>query len=137
MNSSKQLDDIHSLIQSNDYASAKTKIAEARAAGNREALLSLFEATCVYEMGNDIETLRLLAEFLASSTNSTKRAYALFTVALCLENLGLNEQALEIFQKVPEGYQDLDKERSRAAQDLKQQKQALLLFAGIRSINRS
>lgn len=135
MNPSKHLDDIHSLIQSNDYESAKAKIAEARAAGNQEALLSLFEATCVYEMGNDIETLRLLAEFLASSTNSTKRTYALFTAALCLENLGLNEQALEILQKVPEGYQDLDKERARAAQDLKHQKQALLLFAGIRIIN--
>ena len=135
MNPSKHLDDIHSLIQSDDYASAKAKIVEARAAGNKEALLSLFEATCVYETGNDIETLRLLAEFLASSTNSAKRTYALFTAGLCLENLGLNEQALEMFQKVPDGYKDLDKERLRAAQDLKHQKQALLLFAGIRSNN--
>ena len=135
MNSSKHLDDIHSLIQSSDYASAKVKIAESRAAGHKEALLSLFEATCVYETGDDIETLRLLAEFLASSTNSVKRPYGLFTAAVCLENLGLNEQALELLQKVPEGYQDLHKERAQATKELKRQKQALLLFAGISSTN--
>lgn len=133
MNSSKHLDDIHLLIQSNDYAGAKTKIAESRAAGHKEALLSLFEATCTYETGDDIETLRLLAEYLASTTDSVKRPYALFTAAVCLENLGLNEQALELLQKISEGYQGLNRERAQATKELKRQKQALLLFAGIRN----
>jgi TolA-binding protein len=133
MNATKHLDDIHSLIQSEDYAKAKVQISEARSAGHREALLSLFEATCVYEEGDDIETLRLVAEFLASTTKSEKRPYALFTAAVCLENLGLNEQALELLQMVPETYQDLHKERVNATNDFKRQKQALLLFTGIRS----
>jgi len=132
MSATKHLDDIHSLIQSEDYTTARARITEARAAGHTEALLSLFEATCVYEMGDDIETLRLAAEFLASTTNSVKRPYALFTAAVCLENLGLNEQALELLQKVPESYQALHEERVQATKELKRQRQALLLFAGIR-----
>lgn len=132
MSANKHLDEIHSLIQSDDYVTARAQISEARAAGHKEALLSLFEATCVYEAGNDIETLRLLAEFLASSANSAKRQYALFTAAVCLENLGLNEQALELLQKIPESYPDLQKERTDATNGLKRQRRALLLFQGIR-----
>lgn len=95
-------------------------------------MLSLFEATCVYETGDNIETLRLLAEFLASSRNSDKRAYALFTAAVCLENLGLNEQADKLLENLPEAYPGLEKERTHVRKELNRQKQALLLLSGIK-----
>ncbi len=135
MNHPANLDDIHILIQSDDYATASARIAEARAAGHKEALLSLFEAICVYETGNDVETLRLIAEFLASTKSIEsieKRPYALFTAAVCLENLGLLEQAYELLAKVPESYPDIQKERAHIAEGIKHRKQALLLYSGIR-----
>lgn len=131
MDTTSTLDEIHALIQSDDYVKASARIAEARAAGRVEVLLTLFEALCMYESGDDVETLRLLAEFLPNSTNTKKRPYALFTAAVCLENLGLHEQALELLKKVPRSYPALKKELSHSKLALERQKQALHHFSAI------
>jgi tetratricopeptide (TPR) repeat protein len=128
-----RLDKIHFLIESDDYVTAKEKIAEARAAGDRDPLLTLFEAICVYEAGDDIEALRLLTNFLVNAESDEKRPYARFTAAVCLENLGLNEQALEILEDVPTSYPGLKKEIKQARKELKRQRQALEFFSEITS----
>src|SRR5687768_17375591 len=97
MEPSDSLDAIHKLIDGDDYVTAKDLIKEARAAGKTDPILSLFEALCVYESGNDVETLRLLGEFLLSAGRTRKRPYARFTAGVCLANLGLFQEAKELF----------------------------------------
>jgi len=133
MSASDALDEIHALIQADDYSAAATRIVEARATGHTDALISLFEAICVYEAGDDVETLRLIAEFLASSERPEKRPYALFTAALCLNNLGLIEQSLELLAKVPASYPDICEAQARSTKELKDQKQGLQFFSVIRN----
>jgi tetratricopeptide (TPR) repeat protein len=127
------LEEIHLLLESDDYATAKEKIAEARAAGEQNALLTLFEALCVYEAGDDFEALRLLTNFLVNAESDEKRPYARFTAAVCLENLGLNEQALEVLEGVPKSYPGLEKEIKQVRKELDRQRHALQLFSEILS----
>jgi hypothetical protein len=125
------LDAIHKLIDNDDYVAAKDLIKEARAAGKTDPILSLFEALCVYESGNDVETLRLIGEFLLSTGRTRKRPYARFTAAVCLGNLGLFQEEKELLAKVPDSYPGIKKERAFVERKLKLQKQARFLLRAI------
>ena len=131
MRKSKTLEEIRKLAESDDYKAALLRINEERAAGNTEAVLSLYEAICYYEAGDDVETLRLIDEFLASDKCKEKHPYALFTAAVSLENLGLYEQALELLDRLPKSYPDLKKERSQNMKEVKRQRKAMKIFSAI------
>jgi len=133
MKSTSTIDKIHALIDADDYLAAMSGIREARQAGCDDAILSLFEAICVYEVGEDNEALRLLAEFLGNSKNHSKQSYALFTASVCLENMGLYREAQELLSKLPKSYPGLEKEIADITRQLAQQKLALDQYAVIKS----
>ena len=125
------ISEIHALLDADEYVEAKSKIDTMRSLGVEDSILLLFEALCAYESDNDIETLRLIAEFLSSSDSDHKKPYARFTAAICLVNLGLYEQARELLGTVPESYPDLKETLFNVINECNRQKQAIIHYSKI------
>ena len=96
--------------------------------------LLLYEAICVYERQQDIECLRLLADFLREVPRHGKRHYAIFTAAVCLMNVGLESRARALLQKVPDTYPGRDKELKDLSVVLARRKKAAVHANAIRSL---
>jgi hypothetical protein len=93
---------VYRLIDAEDYETAESLIQRLRSEGCSHCDLLLYEAICVYERQQDIECLRLLADFLREVPRHGKRHYAIFTAAVCLMNVGLESRARALLQKVPD-----------------------------------
>jgi tetratricopeptide (TPR) repeat protein len=102
------LEEIYRLIDSDRYEEATRRLAELRSPEADEPIVFLYKALCVYEARDDLECLRLLAEFIKAAPKHHKVPYALYTFAICLQNLGLDPQALNILESLPRSYPDLD-----------------------------
>ena len=118
MDFNSQISRIHTLVESDKYNEALLQIKKSRFQGCDDVILILFEALCIYETGNDLETIRLLSEFLNKSKNHKKKDYALFLTAICLCNLGLKSEAEAIFLNLPDNYPEITRERNDVRKDL-------------------
>ena len=131
MDYSKELEIAYQLVDSDKYLEALAYIEGVRKAGCDDVILYLYEALCAYEANDDLETLRLLTEFLSKAGDHIKREYALFTFATSLMNLGLPNEALSIFNLVSDSYPNINKERISAKKDKKLQESSLLYYSNI------
>ena len=132
MDHSEQIEIAYQLVNSDKYTEALVCIENIREKGCDDVILSLYEALCVYEAENDVESLRLLSLFLSKAGNHQKREYALFTTGICLMNLGLASEALEVFSQISNSYPDIEVEREKARNKFEAQKEGIVHYSRIR-----
>lgn len=106
----KSLKFIYELISNEKYAIAYNIINELPEQERKKSIYLFLKAVCIYEEGNDIECLKLLVSFLEEEPLHERKNYSIFTAAICLINLGLEEIALKLFKILPSDYPDLQKE---------------------------
>ena len=131
MDFAKQIHSAYELVDSDQYADALIQIENLRSNGCNDPVLVLYEALCIYEAGDDLETLRLLSEFLDQAKVHRKREYALFTSAICLMNLGLVSEAKNIFNKIPDSYPNIHTERKNVEEKLKSKNSGISFYKKI------
>ena len=119
-----EIEDVYSLIAADKYRAAATLIQSLRSKGCEHCDLLLYEAICAYEGSDDINSLRLLTDFLQQARKHAKRQYAAFTACVCLINLGLHDEALKLLQLLPSSYPDRDTEIARVRHTIDQNRAA-------------
>jgi tetratricopeptide (TPR) repeat protein len=132
MDYTEQLDIIYQFVDSDDYENALKHIENIRSQGCSDVVLILYEALCAYDVCDDIETLRLLNLFLKKSGHHEKKEYALFTIGICLMNLGLASEAKDIFSEISNSYPDIEEERNAARIKAESQKKGIALYNQIK-----
>jgi len=131
------LEHLTTFIVEEKYVEAANAIQELKAAGNRAPELPFYEAICQYEDGEDLKCLHLLARFVKRSPKHPKRNYAVFTAAICLMNLGLDEEAFSLLKTLPKSYPDRDKEIRRLEKLFKNRAKALVQVNALQEVIKS
>ncbi|MBV9657332.1 MAG: hypothetical protein JO295_04400 [Verrucomicrobia bacterium] len=110
MDSDHHIEVLYRLINDDQYSEADQLLGRLRAGGKCDVELLLCEAICRYEDGDDVECLKLLANFVTAAPEHIKTDYATFMAATCLANLGLFGRALRLLQMVSPSYPKRDEE---------------------------
>jgi len=127
----KELNEIYILVNTDEYKKTLLRIKKLRFRGCNDVVLFLYEALCAYEAGDDLECLRLLSIFLNTAEHHQKREYALFTVGICLMNLGLVGEAKKVFIQISDKYPNILKERENAENEILSRQKALEIYTNI------
>ena len=122
---SEPLESIWRLLDADKYSKAEEEIAALSKADSEDPIVHLFIAICHYEKSDDLSCIEYMYKFLSVAPLQPKTHYAQFTIAVCLENLGLYGEALSILQKVHPGYPNREAELSYVREKFALQKQAL------------
>jgi len=110
---------VYKLIDADNCAEAFRMIQEYRSQAFGCPEFTLYEALCFYDEKNDLECLRKCLSFISDNPTHSKKNYALFTIAMSLCNVGLEEEALSILQSLPASYPDRDREIHKLEATLK------------------
>lgn len=65
---------------------------------------------CYYESGNDLEALGCYIRYAKTYISGEARNFALFNAGVCLKNLGLYYEAIQVLEKVPKDHDGIDAE---------------------------
>lgn len=122
---------IGDLVRQDRFQEARKLIDSLDGEKHNTPLLLFYEAICLYEEKNDVDCVRLLSEFINCVPNHTKANYAKFTIAICLTNLGLQEQSLLFLEELPEDYPDLQRELAHVRSLIERRKVALSFLVGV------
>lgn len=130
---SPKQEEIYRLIESDRYDEAMERIAILESPDRDDPIVFLYRALCIYERGDDLECMRLLVSFIgAVPAKNPKLKYALFTFAVCLQNLHLDDEALTILRSLPSTYPDLHLAIANSEQALESKRVALEIFLSLR-----
>jgi len=105
------IDNIYELIASEEYAEAERLIGCIPELEKHDPILLFFKAVCEYEQGRDVECLQLISSFLERAPHHVKAEYCIFTAAMCLANMGMEEDSLPLLNALPASYPDLLREK--------------------------
>ena len=72
--------------------------------------ISIIAADSLYELGKDLEALNAYRQYLEKHPSGRASSFALFNAAICLKNIGAEEEALEVLKQVPDGHENLKEE---------------------------
>lgn len=127
-----KLEEIYRLVDSDRYDEAMERIAALDEPERSDPIVLLYRALCAYERKNDLECMRLLASFVSAAPKHIKVPYALYTFAVCLQNLDLNDEALTILRTLPKKYPDLEAALASSEAAVATRKTALEIFDSLR-----
>ena len=127
----KIIDNIHELIDKGSYLEASGLIDCVGDLSRVDPILTFFKALCKYELDDDLGCLNLLSDFLKQQPFHVKADYCIFTTAICLKNLGLEEEALPMLRMLPTDYPGLNDELENTEQIIKVKLEARMLGRSI------
>ncbi|HSI12241.1 MAG TPA: tetratricopeptide repeat protein [Chthoniobacter sp.] len=119
------IDRVHALVDAEKYSDAFALIEEQRDRADAPSLLHFYEGICLYEQGDDNGCLRLLAKFIDQEPAHIKSDYAVFTAAICLVNLGMDDLSNQLLDRLPASYPDLAHERKCIDEVLRRKREAI------------
>jgi tetratricopeptide (TPR) repeat protein len=92
------------MVEADRYKEAIALINELNDIDASDPIVNLFRGLCSYENGDDLECMMHLLKFLSEVQLQPKTYYALFTFAVCLENIGMYKEALRVLEALPNNY---------------------------------
>ena len=116
---------LHELVAKDLDDDALVLIHNLRDQGRADPELDLYQGLSIYRTRDDLECLRHLTTFVIQNPDHSKRDYALFTCAICLINLGLEDCAIGILENLPVSYPDREKEIAHCSEYIEKQRKAL------------
>ena len=85
-------------------------------------------ADSLYELGKDLEALQAYILYLEKHPTGRASSFALFNSAICLKNIGAEDEAIEVLKLVPDGHEGLQKEVADSLNRVNRLEQARKLF---------
>lgn len=133
---SPKLEEIYRLINADRFDEANERIAFLESPEKDDPIVFLFKALCSYERADDLECMEYLVSFIgAAPASHPKVKYARFTLATCLQNLSLDEEALGILRSLPGDYPDLGAALAHSEQALVTRRAALDMLKALRRLH--
>ncbi|MEP6671652.1 MAG: hypothetical protein ABJF10_20985 [Chthoniobacter sp.] len=130
------IDNIYELIASEQYDEAEHLLGCIPDLEKHDPELLFFKAICEYEAGRDVECLQLLSDFLNRAPRHVKADYSVFTAAICLANLGMEEESLPLLNTLPVSYPDLIDEKQSISAKVQIKAQAKVHAEAIAKMSR-